>query len=159
VNGTAHVKAFRMRTSIAFAIAAVAAAFVTGCASTPTHVAAATDAPMYSASEWTAMNSESTVGEFPDAVASNEQAGGSGASLTGYSGSFGAFDNYSSGPFRSYGGGNAVHGAIAGTAGGFSGGGFSGGGFSAGHAGVSSAGHASGGGHASSGGHGGHGGH
>jgi hypothetical protein len=121
---------------------------VSACASTPRHDAGASEVPMYTNAEWAQMNSESSVAEIQE-PASSSPSGAAPASLTGYSGNFGAFDNYGSGVFRSYGGGTAVHGAIAGTSNGASAGGFS-----AGHAAVSSSSHASSGGHAG-GGHGG----
>jgi hypothetical protein len=144
-RGTTHVKGGSMRTTIALAVAAALATFVTGCASTSTPYGAAHDVPMYSASEWTAMNSESSLPEISDSAnAAEGQSEGAVASSAGSSfGGFG-FDNGSFGSsFRSRGGGSAVHGAI---------------GSVSGHMSMGSGGHASGGGH--SGGHGGgHGGH
>jgi hypothetical protein len=122
---------------------------VSACASAPRHDAGAAEVPMYTNTEWAQMNSESSVAEIQEPVSSNPSVAAP-AGFTGYSGSFGAFDNYGSGVFRSYGGGSAVHGAIAGTSNGFSPGGFS-----ANHAAVSSSSHATSSGHAS-GGHGGH---
>jgi hypothetical protein len=132
-----------MRTSIAFAVAAALATFVTGCASTPTHYAAATEVPMYSQAEWVAMNTDQSVPEIP----ANEEGWNDAAvaSTAGYSGIGGA-------RFHAFGGSSAFSGTSS------FGGGFARGSISAGSSrGASgvSGGHASaGGGHG--GGHGGH---